>query len=440
MKRIVSERLGLKTWQSCLLAMALSVVLAVASLIAAAFMPQSMILPNVRESVEGLHKDYADPRAFDRSPASDIDFGTDITMLMASAGTTDDYLGSILTNPIYTYELEDDSVETQVHQYVTALEKYANGEQPDDYWCYSRYWMGFRAVLRFLLVFLNYYQIKRYVGALFFTLFAAIICSIAKRVNSKTACAFALSVILVRPQIITCCLQFSCCFLIAFCAMLAVPKLAQNPKWEPVFFMEIGIVTMFFDFYTVPLVTFGLPLVYLYILRSQEGENVSVKWVLKLLLIWLLGYAGMWIAKLVLTTLLTSENAIQNGIQSFFGRVGITRTGPEENYSIVQAFRKVRLAVFSDVEGAVIYTVGAAAVVLAVLLQVVRKKLTWKVFCGNKSLIVIGLLPLAWFCVTAQPIVIHYYFQYRSIALTHWAAGAYLCLTMNGTACENGKI
>ena len=39
------------------------------------------------------------------------------------------------------------------------------------------------------------------------------------------------------------------------------------------------------------------------------------------------------------------------------------------------------------------------------------------------------MLPLLWFFCTAQPIAIHYWYQYRSIALTHWAVGAYVTMT-----------
>ena len=40
-----------------------------------------------------------------------------------------------------------------------------------------------------------------------------------------------------------------------------------------------------------------------------------------------------------------------------------------------------------------------------------------------------AVLPILWFACTAQPIAIHYWFQYRSIALTHWAVGAYVTQT-----------
>ena len=44
--------------------------------------------------------------------------------------------------------------------------------------------------------------------------------------------------------------------------MLLIPWLHRHGKWEGLFFMEVGMLTMYFDFYTVPLVTLGFPLLY----------------------------------------------------------------------------------------------------------------------------------------------------------------------------------
>ena len=41
----------------------------------------------------------------------------------------------------------------------------------------------------------------------------------------------------------------------------------------------------------------------------------------------------------------------------------------------------------------------------------------------------LAVLAILWFACTAQPTAIHYWFQYRSIALTHWAVGAYVTQT-----------
>lgn len=418
---------GLWDFGKCAIAFCLSVVIAMAALLIACFAPQGRINDNLLDSVYGLYEEGQYPVIGDRKIGSLLDNATDTSILRASAGMNRNYLGSVLTNPLYSYTA---AVESGDDYSVKCLELYSMGEQPDGEFLYVRYWMGFRAVLRWLLVFFDYYQIKRYAGVLFFVLFSLVLCDIAKRVDAKTAFAFAVSIILVRPQIIIGSLQFLPCFLIGFMAMLMVPLLTDRPQWDGVFFLEIGILTQFFDFYTAPLVTVGFPMVYLAILRTRQGKPVSLRWMLRCFLIWLAGYALMWLAKLTLTSILTSVDGLGDGLAAFRRRTGIEKSeGYEQYYSLSLAFENLRSAIFSDPEGKVVYLLSAALTALSVVVCALRRKLRLAAFAKHGCLLFLAILPFLWFCCTAQPIAIHYWYQYRSVALTHWAVGAYVIQT-----------
>ena len=81
----------------------ISVVLALALLILAAFAPQGRILDNLWESVDLLHMEGTYPHVADYEAASRLDNFTDILMLLESVATNDQYLGAVLTNPVYVY-------------------------------------------------------------------------------------------------------------------------------------------------------------------------------------------------------------------------------------------------------------------------------------------------------------------------------------------------
>lgn len=418
---------GLWQFGKCAAAFCLSVVIAMGALLAACFAPQNKINENLLESAYGISIEGQYPVIGDRKINSLLDNATDTAILRATAGMNRDYLGSVLTNPLYSYNVELKEGEDYA---VKCLELYSSGMRHDGEFLYVRYWMGFRAILRWLFVFFDYYQVKRYAGFLFFVLFALVLCDIAKRVDSKTAFAFAVSVILVRPQVIVNSLQFLPCFLIAFFAMLAVPLLEDKPQWDGVFFLEIGILTMYFDFYTTPLVAVGLPLVYLAVLRARQGKPSTLRWMLRCVLIWLAGYALMWLAKLTLTSLLTSVDGLKDGFAAFSRRMGIVKSeGYEQYYSLSLAFENLRSVIFSDPEGKAVYLLGAGLTALSICVCALRQKLRLPVFAKYLNLLLLAVLPFIWFCCTAQPIAIHYWYQYRSIALTHWAVGAYVTMT-----------
>lgn len=399
-----------------------TVFLALLLLIFSAFLPQYLIQEHVVQSVDLVMEDLENNFIFDKSESSQLDVFTDIMILRMSLTTNDSYLGSVLTNPVYTYgdlPVWEGSGET--------LARLAYGEPADGVWFYTRYWMGFRALVRMALTFFNYAQIKRYLSFLFLSLFAGTICSVSKNTNSKIAFLFALSIILVRPHVMATSMQFTCCFLIAFTAMLLIPWLHRHGKWEGLFFMEVGMLTMYFDFYTVPLVTLGFPLMYLCILKQEGATRNYGKDLLRDIIVWILGYGLMWVAKLGLTSLLTSENALADGFGSFFNRVGITRNMElEEYYSLHEAFEGIRKTVFSDDLGMVIYLLCAGVILAVVLWKVLRREASLGTFRNALCYLFFAAMPIVWFVITRQPVAIHYFFQYRTIALTHWAAGVFL--------------
>lgn len=400
----------------------ITVILALVLLIISAFLPQYIIQEHVVESVDLVMQDLENNYIFDKSEASQMDVFTDIMMLRTSLTTNDSYLGSVLTNPVYTYAdlpVWEGSGET--------LAKLAYDEPADGVWFYTRYWMGFRVVLRLALTFFNYAQIKRYLSFLFLGLFAAAICSVSKHANSRIAFFFALGIILVRPHVMATSMQLTCCFFIAFAAMLLIPWLHRHGKWGCMFFMELGMITMYFDFYTVPLVTLGFPLMYLFILKQEEVASASFKELIRNMAAWFLGYGLMWVAKLVLTSLLTSENALADGFGSFFNRVGIEKNAElTEYYSLEAAFEGVRKTMFSDDLGAVIYLLCAGVILAVVLYRVIRGQTSIQNLRNAVPYLFFAAMPIVWFVITRQPVAIHYFFQYRTIALTHWAAGVFL--------------
>ncbi|MBR2009739.1 MAG: hypothetical protein IJ936_06405 [Peptococcaceae bacterium] len=414
-----SSKIGVKEY---IAAFCFTVFLAVILLAAAAFLPQESIREHILESEWIVSRDFENPSLFDNSAASKLDVATDAMMLNTSLMTNRRYLGAILTNPVYTYE--------GLNQWDDASKILANlaYEIPSDgVWYYARYWMGFRVVLRLALSFFTYAQIKRYLSFLFLTFFAGTVCSVSKHANSKIAFFFALSIILVRPHVMATSMQFTCCFFLAFAAMFLIPWLHRHGKWEGLFFMELGMITMYFDFYTVPLVTLGFPLMYLVILKREDFMQYSYRRLFRNMAAWFLGYGLMWIAKLSLTSFLTSVNAFRQGFKSLFTRVGIRKDAEvAEFYSVEAAFEGVKEAVFSDEQGMAVYLLCVGLILTVVLIKILRGHASFVHFRNAAPYLLFAAIPLVWFVITKQPIAIHYYFQYRSIALTHWAAGVFL--------------
>lgn len=416
----------------------MSVCLALGLLILVSFLPQDQICEEINNSLQHLYNTGIHPRVFDYSDASILDQSTDVTMLRASAATTSRYIGSVLTNPIYTFEHETDI------GCIHCLDLLVNGYAHDSVFCYARYWMGFRILLRPLLMSLTYFQIRRYMAFTVLLLFIYLVCAIGKNLNHKIAFFFALSFILVRPQIVVNTVQFCICFIIAFTAMIFIPWLSRHTKYETLFFMELGIITMYFDFYTVPLITLGLPLIYLYCIHSANNHTFTRKKIALIFLSWFAGYAFMWVAKLCLTTILTEVDGISNGLGAFASRMGVNKN-PDlmKYYSVSLAFEKLFQTLVSDTEGCIIIVTSLVVMICTGCVQFFRRRIPVKRFGQNKTLLLLACVPFIWFAATAQPTAIHSWFQYRSVVITYWALGIYFSHIFqredSGTECLENK-
>lgn len=398
----------------------LSLVLAVALLLLGACLPQSPIDGNIRRSAEGMLNDGDYPVMADKSFASILDYVTDTLILAESKATTIENWQTIFTNPQYQYPAEEDSAVQDLYQY-------AIDENPEPSRYYVQYWMGFRPVMRLLLCFFDYYQILRYTAVAFFVLWMAALCSVASRAGTKTAFLFGLSIIFVRPHVVAVSLQFSCCFFLAFLAMLAVPRIHRRPERESLFFLELGILTQYFDFYTTPILTFALPMTYLFLLKQQDKNQSGWASVLIRFLTWLAGYVLMWLAKLVLTTVFTPVNALAQGFASFSGRIGIEKvSGMESYYNPIAALRSVFVSLYSDSAGKLVLFAAVAVTFILLLIRFLRDKHQPRELLNHWPLLIIAALPVVWFMVAAQPTANHHWFQYRGIAASFWAGFVYL--------------
>lgn len=416
-----------KVFTKHIITFCISLVVAIGLLILCTYLPQEPIDENVLSSAYQLMDEEVS--VADHSYASMMSTTSEALMFMESKAMNKNDPMSVLTNPRYIYGESLDASEN--------LLRYASGETHQYIDPYSRYWMGFRVTLRLLLQKLDFLQIKRYTATIFFVLCFGAICSIAQNVNSSVAFLFASSIILVRPHIIAISLQSFSCFAIALIAILTVPLVWQHPKWESILFMEIGITTMYFDFYTFPPLTLGLPLIYLYMIHWKNNTCYSSKKILQNSISWFLGYTCMWLSKLLITTLFTDENSIAGGFRQFL--YWIQSYHPSDNFDMdcgpISALYHVALTLIYDNEGKLVLSCCLVFILLIFVVRYIIAKPKSILFLRHSGLIIIGMIPIIWFCIASKPTVIHHYFQYRSIAVSFCSVLCYLyiCTSRNNT-------
>lgn len=369
----------------------------------AALLPQARITDNFITSLEQFDDEGYSPFILNRWRTDGrLNNRSELRILQYSVYMdATRYPDAIFSNPAYVAEVSS-AGPAEVRE-PTLSEAPANSR-------YVHYWQGFRAVVRPLLALCDYGDMRRVLMWTYCLLAALCASELARRTRGRAATvAFALSLALFNPVVVSTSFQYGCCYIIAMLGMLAVSLLHGRARPARVLF-AVAVATQYFDFYTTPSLTLVYPLLMALVCEAFEPRAEGVApWrsALRCAVAWLAGYASMWLLKLLLTTLFTQYNALAEGFNSFVGWVAGSKVA--EKATLGQAFG----AAFSALGTLALIITGAYAALTALVM--LRKKpdreaLSRAALCAGA-----GLVPLIWIAVAAQPTAAHAYFQYRTL-------------------------
>ena len=193
---------------------------------------------------------------------------------------------------------------------------------------YPRYWHGYLTVLKPMLLVTNVGGVRVYNFYLQFVLMVTAIVLLYNRLGLIYTASFTLVLLTLNPITLVMVFQIDATVYIMLLAVILA--LWQNEwLWDnglyPYFFLFIGILTAFFDFFTFPLVGFGIPwLVYCILNKRRLPGCDSMIGLFGHGACWLLGYAGMWSGKWLVSWLLTGYNTVYDAYLSIGHRVSHT--------------------------------------------------------------------------------------------------------------------
>jgi len=179
------------------------------------------------------------------------------------------------------------------------------------------------------------------------------------------------------------------------------------------------------DFLTAPLLTLGIPLVYLMLLQTKEYKEASCRNNLLTMAVasvtWLIGYLGNWFSKWVLASLVLKRDIITEGVLQ-----GVTRMGGGSQMESNRA-EAIALNMFAILPPGitssdwgwfkiVLLTIAVIAIVLLVRFHGGKNEVISQI-----PFLLAALYPYVWYCVLANHSQIHYIFTYRAQMITVWA-------------------
>ncbi|MCH5342888.1 MAG: hypothetical protein J1E64_02530 [Acetatifactor sp.] len=205
---------------------------------------------------------------------------------------------------------------------------------------YTYYWHGYVSLLRPLMLLFDYKEFRVVNCAIQLLLVFSLVFLIGREKGMRYVIMFLTSYMLLMPVALPLSLQFSWIFYVAYAGLLILlwkrDYFAIRSRYI-FFFMAMGMAACYFDLLTYPLFTWGFPLVWWLVMDPAERkESVWVREVIFSGISWIVGYAGLWIMKWTLATVVLGRNIFESAINEVFFRSGMQGDGSlEERFQAI---------------------------------------------------------------------------------------------------------
>jgi len=281
-------------------------------------------------------------------------------------------------------------------------------------WSYGRYWHGWMVVIRPLLVFFDYSEI-RYLNIIFMTLLLIIFLGMVyKYIGINAELAFILGFLLVNFWIVPLCLHYSSVFYLALIFGIILILLRNKPHIFGLCFFTVGSLTCFFDLLSAPMVTLGVCLVLAYMLISNNHHTFlsEAKIMFNYCVLWFLGYSLTWATKIMLLLTLNNKTVFTEAISQIILRSG-------SNSGKVMSLSQRFLNIEKNFE-----MLGLNKILLLVFIMVIFIAILVCLFYDKEKikkvsmLACIGFIPMMWYVLIGDHSKVHTRFTYRALITT----------------------
>lgn len=209
-----------------------------------------------------------------------------------------------------------------------------HGDNIEDSYEYARYWHGYLAVLRPLLLLFDYSGIRIVLFLATAICVVSLVALICKKINILSGIIYGIGLLSISIFIVSKSINEILIFLVAFIASIILLLRYSKMKHTGIFFFIVGSVSSFIDLLTAPLVTLGITAITYFLLMQKEEEKASIKKyileTLKIGIAWVLGYGITWASKWVIVELVYGRPIISQAITQAFFRSDIPQYKGED--------------------------------------------------------------------------------------------------------------
>lgn len=277
-----------------------------------------------------------------------------------------------------------------------------NGE-PLEEQHYARYWHGSSFLYRFLFLTVDYDTLRMLLFIVSTLILIGLCCQIYLRAGWATAFALVMGFVFTYGFVAQFSLQFFPILCLTAVTIFLVVKKRESTDYGILFFI-VGSLACYFDLLTVPLLTLGIPLAVMVALKRDDEFRINdnLREIIKLSLLWGLGFALTFATKWGMASLVLGQNILADGMDAGFYRMEADEFTRWD--AVIRNFGMLPLGMIG---------IAAAATILFGILRHSGFN-----YLRIIPLFVIALMPYAWYLLLANHSYEHWWFTYRLQAVS----------------------
>lgn len=274
---------------------------------------------------------------------------------------------------------------------------------------YPRYWHGYQVILKPLLSIFTYEQVRFIYNIIIMALFAVCCSMLWSKVSRTSAIALAISMSFAHIEIFGMSIQFSNAFILVFISIIYLLSRKDIDyflnKNIVIFFFILGSIINFIDLLTVPIVTLGMPLAIIILIRQRSViDNIVI--IAKSSVAWGVGYGLTWVSKWCISSVILNRNVILDAIDKIFFRTMGDDAHPINRPEML-ANNFGSMFIFNTM----LYILPTIFLIAMLLHKRVNIGVT-------VSLSILSLAPYVWYVILTNHSQIHFWFTYRAQVIT----------------------
>lgn len=384
-------------------------VLLLGVLVLSARIPRSAIKENMQKSAVYLCEGELFGRVVKDVNGSKIDrYADSILLAIAYQYDSDKPLTSVMWSSYYHSDAYNEN-----ENLLAAITNDREANQQ-----YLRYWHGSNAIVRPLMTILDLRHIYMLNGVLLVLLIICLFVTLLLHKAYTPVVGVAAGLILTSVWFVPFSLEYTWTYMLMVLMSIVGVRLMFKKRYKAlgVFFLISGMLTNYLDFLTTETITLTVPLLLMLWIKHRQDEQETIKDSFhtagKALAAWGFGYAGMWMMKWLIASIVLSENVMTYVSEHIEERIGGDLGIGFMQYIFGAIWNNIK-CLFPFEYGIIgLFTSIALAIVVVYIGYVYRVK---NIDRGRVILyILIGSIPYIRYAVLHNHSYLHCFFTYRA--------------------------